>query len=141
MNAVVAGGTARGASLDYHPASGKTGTSQNFKDAWFVGYTAQWVGGVWVGNDNASPMRGITGGSLPADIWKDIMTKAHEGLDMKPLPGTGIDPQFAQRAADELGLADVPSRNPAKRRDPDQGDNRHLSEAGGATSGRQIATR
>ncbi len=141
MNAVVAGGTARGASLDYHPAAGKTGTSQNFKDAWFVGYTAQWVGGVWVGNDNASPMRGITGGSLPADIWKDIMTKAHEGLDMKPLPGTGIDPQFAQRAADELGLADVPRRNPAKERDPDQSDNRHLSEAGGAITGRHVATR
>ena len=98
LNAVVAGGTGHGASLDYYPAGGKTGTTQSFKDAWFIGYTAQWVGGVWMGNDNASPMRGITGGSLPAEIWKEVMLKAHEGRMPEPLPGTGMDPQFAQRA-------------------------------------------
>jgi penicillin-binding protein 1A len=114
MNAVVAGGTARAASLDFYPAAGKTGTSQRFKDAWFIGFTAQWVGGVWMGNDNASPMRGITGGSLPAEIWKEVMLKAHEGRMPEPLPGTGMDPALLQRAAEAIGIADVPSRNPKR---------------------------
>jgi penicillin-binding protein 1A len=114
MNAVVAGGTGRAASLDLYPAAGKTGTSQQFKDAWFIGYTAQWVGGVWMGNDNASPMRGVTGGSLPAEIWKELMLKAHEGRTPEPLPGTKLDPALLQRAAEEAGLADVPSRNPMR---------------------------
>ena len=88
LNAVVAGGTGHGASLDFYPAGGKTGTTQSFKDAWFIGYTAQWVGGVWMGNDNASPMHSVTGGSLPAEIWKEVMLKAQEGLLAQPLPGT-----------------------------------------------------
>ncbi len=117
MNSVVAGGTGRGASLDLYPAAGKTGTSQSFKDAWFIGYTAQWVGGVWMGNDNASPMRGITGGSLPAEIWKELMLKAHEGLMAKGLPGTQLDFEFLRRAAEAIGLADVPARNPFRPRD------------------------
>ncbi len=114
MNAVIAGGTGRAASLDLHPAAGKTGTSQHFKDAWFVGYTAQWVAGVWMGNDNASPMRGVTGGSLPAEIWKELMLKAHEGRWPEPLPGTSLDPALMQRAAEAAGLADVPTRNPMR---------------------------
>jgi len=118
MNAVVAGGTARAASLDYYPAAGKTGTSQRFKDAWFIGYTANWVGGVWMGNDNASPMRGITGGSLPAEIWKEVMLKAHEGRMPEPLPGTNMDPALLQRAAEAIGIADVPARNPNRKREP-----------------------
>jgi penicillin-binding protein 1A len=117
MNAVVAGGTARAASLDLHPAAGKTGTSQHFKDAWFIGYTARWVGGVWMGNDNASPMRSVTGGSLPAEIWKELMQKAHEGQMPEPLPGTNIDAALLQRAAETIGIADLPSRNPF-RKDP-----------------------
>jgi penicillin-binding protein 1A len=115
MNSVVAGGTGRSASLDLYPAAGKTGTSQHFKDAWFIGYTAQWVGGVWMGNDNASPMRSVTGGSLPAEIWKELMLKAHESLMAKPLPGTGTDPALLQRAAEAIGLADLPVRNPARK--------------------------
>ncbi|MGO9547267.1 MAG: transglycosylase domain-containing protein [Rhodomicrobium sp.] len=118
MNSVVAGGTARAASLDFYPAAGKTGTSQNFKDAWFIGYTAQWAGGVWMGNDNASPMRGVTGGSLPAEIWKELMLKAHAGQMPEPLPGTGMDPALMQRAAEAIGLADLPSRNPMRKGQP-----------------------
>jgi penicillin-binding protein 1A len=117
MNSVVAGGTARGASLDIYPAAGKTGTTQSFKDAWFVGFTAQWVAGVWMGNDNARPMRGITGGSLPAEIWKELMLKAHEGLLPKSLPGTEMAPEFAEKAADAIGLSSVPARNPFRRRE------------------------
>ncbi len=117
MNSVVAGGTGHGASLDYYPAGGKTGTTQSFKDAWFVGYTAQWVGGVWMGNDNASPMRSVTGGSLPAEIWKGVMLKAQEGLLAQPLPGTEMDAELAKKAAEALGLANLPPRNPFRRRE------------------------
>jgi penicillin-binding protein 1A len=115
MNAVIAGGTGRAASLDLYPAAGKTGTSQNFKDAWFIGYTAQWVGGVWMGNDNSTPMRGVTGGSLPAEIWKVLMLTAHERLLAEALPGTKMDPDLLQRSAEAAGLADVPARNPLRK--------------------------
>jgi penicillin-binding protein 1A len=117
LNAVVAGGTGHGASLDYYPAGGKTGTTQSFKDAWFLGFTAQWVGGVWIGNDNASPMRSVTGGSLPAEIWKEVMAKAQEGLLAQPLPGTEMDSELAKKAAEALGLSSLPARNPFRRRD------------------------
>ncbi len=117
MNSVVAGGTGRGASLDIYPAAGKTGTTQSFKDAWFIGFTAQWVGGVWMGNDNASPMHGVTGGSLPAEIWKELLLKAQEGLMARPLPGTEMDPELARKAGDLIGLAVVPPRNPFRRRE------------------------
>jgi penicillin-binding protein 1A len=117
MNSVVAGGTARGASLDFYPAAGKTGTTQSYKDAWFIGFTAQWIGGVWMGNDNASSMRSVTGGSLPADIWKELMLKAHEGLMPRPLPGTEMDVETVRKAGDALGLASLPPRNPFRKRD------------------------
>ena len=71
-----------------HPAAGKTGTSQDFRDAWFVGYTAQLVGGVWVGNDDGRSMNRVMGGSLPARLWHDVMLIAHEGRAPVPLPGT-----------------------------------------------------
>ena len=117
LNAVVAGGTGHGASLDHYPAGGKTGTTQSFKDAWFVGYTAQWVGGVWMGNDNASPMRGVTGGSLPAEIWKEVVLKAQEGLLAQPLPGTEMNAELTKKAAEALGLDSLPARNPFRRRE------------------------
>jgi penicillin-binding protein 1A len=114
LNGVVAGGTAQNASLTLYPSAGKTGTSQRYKDAWFVGFTAQWVGGVWVGNDNASPMRGITGGSIPAEIWKDLMADAHKGTMPRALPGTGVDAAFDAKVPEALGLNGIPPRNPAR---------------------------
>jgi penicillin-binding protein 1A len=68
-------GTGRGAALDGFSA-GKTGTSQNYRDAWFIGFNDSLTVGVWVGNDDQSPMKGVTGGSAPATIWKVFMTKA-----------------------------------------------------------------
>ncbi|MEN9873729.1 MAG: hypothetical protein RL186_626, partial [Pseudomonadota bacterium] len=84
---VVAFGTGKRARLpDGREAAGKTGTSQNYRDAWFVGYTADIICGVWVGNDAFKPMNGVTGGTVPALIWADFMTAAHAGKPLSPLP-------------------------------------------------------
>jgi len=84
---VVMTGTGRAARLGERPAAGKTGTSQSFRDAWFVGFTADYIAGVWVGNDDDSPMDDVTGGGLPAQIWRRFMTAAHQGLPVSPLAG------------------------------------------------------
>src|SRR4029077_5359437 len=68
-------GTGRAAQVD-RPVAGKTGTSEDYRDAWFVGFTPDLVVGVWVGNDDNTPMNGVTGGSLPATIWHDFVTRA-----------------------------------------------------------------
>jgi len=69
------------------PAAGKTGTTQGYRDAWFIGYTGHYVTGVWMGNDNSQPTKGLTGGSLPAQLWKTIMEDAHQDLPYRRLPG------------------------------------------------------
>ncbi len=83
---VIENGTGRNARIN-RPAGGKTGTSQEWRDAWFLGYTSQLVAGVWVGNDNNTPMNEVTGGKLPARLWGNFMAKAHEGVDVVALPG------------------------------------------------------
>ncbi len=70
LQAVVEHGTGRGAALSNDIAAGKTGTSQDHRDAWFVGFNSDLIVGVWVGNDDRAPMKGVTGGSLPLEIWK-----------------------------------------------------------------------
>ncbi len=82
-------GTAKHASLPGWPAAGKTGTSQDFRDAWFVGYTSHLVTGVWLGNDDGKPTKHVTGGSLPVAIWSRFMRAAHEGVPVASLPDTG----------------------------------------------------
>jgi len=90
---VIDTGTGHGAQLGKRPAAGKTGTSQDYRDAWFVGFTNQMTTGVWVGNDDNSSMVEITGGLLPVDIWKDFMRKAHKGKPVEPLkaPDFSVD--------------------------------------------------
>jgi penicillin-binding protein 1A len=88
LSAVLVSGTGKRAALPGHPAAGKTGTSQDFRDAWFVGYTAQFVAGVWVGNDDGRAMNKVMGGSLPARLWHDAMLIAHEGGASASLSGT-----------------------------------------------------
>jgi penicillin-binding protein 1A len=87
LHTAVMSGTGRRALLPRHPSAGKTGTTQEFRDAWFVGYTAQLVTGVWVGNDDSKPMNKVVGGGLPARIWREVMLAAHERLPPGGLPG------------------------------------------------------
>ncbi len=87
---VLVSGTGRAAAFD-RPAAGKTGTSQSFRDAWFMGFTADLVAGVWMGNDDARPMKSVTGGGLPARLWRDFMVAAHDGLPKRPLPGLDFE--------------------------------------------------
>ena len=86
LTAAITWGTGRAARLD-RPAAGKTGTSQDSRDAWFVGYTPDLVAGVWFGNDDDSPMDKVGGGSFPARTWHDFMNPAHEGAPPNPLLG------------------------------------------------------
>lgn len=96
MTGVITQGTGKKAALD-RPAAGKTGTTQDFHDAWFMGFTADYVAGVWLGNDDNSPMKDITGGTLPASLWRDVMTAAHHGLPPRPLPEMGAPPSAPDR--------------------------------------------
>ncbi len=82
---VVINGTGGYASLHGREAAGKTGTTQDSHDAWFVGFTTDYVAAAWVGNDDSSPTRGVTGGTLPAFIWRDTMLAAEQGLPLKAL--------------------------------------------------------
>ena len=88
LSGVLTRGTGKRAKFN-HPAAGKTGTSQDFRDAWFVGYTSNLVAGVWLGNDNGSPMKQVSGGGLPAGLWKSIMEEAHKKLPLRSLVGLG----------------------------------------------------
>lgn len=117
LTSVVREGTGRSARFG-RPAAGKTGTSQEFRDAWFVGYTADLVAGIWVGHDDGTPLRlggkPVTGGGLPAELWRAFMTEAHNGmpqrgfdemLRMLTRPATGAsvalpDPTFADTIRD-----------------------------------------
>ncbi len=118
MNAMLArtisDGTGRRAQIG-RPAAGKTGTSQDNRDAWFIGYTADVVAGVWVGNDDGSSMVDVTGGKLPADIWRNFMTAAHTGKAPRDLPGNWQPPVAVAAAPiyDPAILAPPPAGGPA----------------------------
>lgn len=115
MNAMMAEtvtrGTARRADFG-RPAAGKTGTSQNSRDAWFVGYTGNLTTGVWFGNDDGEATRNLTGGTLPAQAWHDFMAAAHEGVPVAQLPG-GWSGRVYSRIEDVLRSHDESSDMPA----------------------------
>ena len=94
--------------LDGIKAAGKTGTTNAHRDAWFVGYTGNFIAGIWFGNDDYSPMTQMTGGSLPAMTWKEIMVFAHQGVELKTIPGLGPDKPGSGRAVAE-GKKEGPS--------------------------------
>jgi penicillin-binding protein 1A len=87
MHETLVSGTARKADLPGWQAAGKTGTTEDFRDAWFVGYTSRLVTGVWLGNDDNAPTKKAVGGGLPVEIWSRFMRAAHAGMAPAALPG------------------------------------------------------
>jgi penicillin-binding protein 1A len=113
MSKVVEEGTARRAILDGIKAAGKTGTTNAYRDAWFVGFTGNMICGVWFGNDDYQVMHQMTGGSLPAMTWHEIMAYAHQGIELKPIPGLGPQAPSVSRPVVAEGKKDgdvAPSR-------------------------------
>lgn len=114
MGDVVAIGTGKAARLDDRPVAGKTGTTQDYRDAWFVGFSADLVCGVWIGNDDNAPMNKATGGSLPARIFKRFMVEAEEGLPVRPLPGAQVVAANDQELAEQENADQQPQPQTAQ---------------------------
>jgi len=120
---VVVAGTGTSASLGAREAAGKTGTTQNSQDAWFVGFTTDYVTGVWVGNDDNSPTRGVTGATLPAQIWKASMLTAEKGLPLHGLNRSPPEPPhveelLASEPSGQVILGDDESTSAVARAEP-----------------------
>ena len=116
MQGVIARGTGKKADIG-RPAAGKTGTSQNWRDAWFVGFTPDWIAGVWVGDDRSRPMAKVAGGELPAEMWRRFMLAAHQGVPVSDFPAPEAvppSPMEAQAApAAHIDETDEPDAPPA----------------------------
>jgi penicillin-binding protein 1A len=108
---VLVTGSGAGARISGYDLAGKTGTTSDYRDAWFVGYTGGFVASVWVGRDNNTPMKSVTGGSYPARIWRTFMTGALPTLKVSTIPGGGPVPE--PPSSDLIGdLLAAPSTNP-----------------------------
>ncbi|GKY88800.1 transglycosylase domain-containing protein [Sinisalibacter aestuarii] len=113
MSRVVTDGSGRRAALDAHEAAGKTGTTTAARDAWFLGFTADYVAGVWMGYDDNTPLTGVTGSGLPAEIWHETMARVHENLPAHPLPMIRPDaPPTVESGTRQPGIGG-PTRTPA----------------------------
>lgn len=113
MSKVVTEGSGRRAALPDRPAAGKTGTTQAARDAWFIGFTADYVAGVWMGYDDNTPLSGVTGSGLPAEIWRETMVRVHEGLPVRELPMT-----VPQKPAPQPQVQQQPQQQQSRRQEP-----------------------
>src|SRR6478752_3553945 len=116
MQETLLSGTARKAEIPGWMAAGKTGTSQDFRDAWFIGYTANLVTGVWLGNDDNSPTKKATGGGLPVEVWTRFMRSAHQGVPVATLPGSqagGFMSNLFQTASQASAAPSTSASSPA----------------------------
>ncbi len=104
MHETLVSGTARRADLPGWLAAGKTGTSQDFRDAWFIGYTSHLVTGVWLGNDDNAPTKRAVGGGVPVEIWSRFMKAAHQGVAAAPLPGLSSAGWFSSAAPTQASM-------------------------------------
>ncbi|HYQ08295.1 MAG TPA: PBP1A family penicillin-binding protein [Xanthobacteraceae bacterium] len=95
LHETLVSGTARAANFPGWQAAGKTGTSQDFRDAWFIGYTSHLVAGIWLGNDDNTPTKHAVGGGVPVEIWSRFMRAAHAGVAPAALPGVGDNGWFS----------------------------------------------
>ncbi len=107
MRQVVLTGTGTKARFDGQDIGGKTGTSQDYRDAWFIGYTPYLITGVWMGNDDNTPTKKVTGGSLPALVWHDIMQQAHQGMPELSLPGREPEADQPEVQVSDVDVNDV----------------------------------
>ncbi|WP_245297027.1 MULTISPECIES: PBP1A family penicillin-binding protein [Rhodomicrobium] len=96
---VITEGTGRAAALDFTSVAGKTGTSSDYRDAWFIGFTGQYVTGVWYGNDSFTSMNKVTGGALPARTWHDYMVAATTSYNIPQIPGVPLHPKQVEEMA------------------------------------------
>ena len=113
LQAVVLEGTGKAAQLDYTYSAGKTGTSSAYRDAWFIGFTGQYVTGVWLGNDDFTPMSRVTGGSFPAQTWHAYMVAAHDTDNIPQIAGLPVHPvQAAEQERIAATLAQNAAANP-----------------------------
>jgi membrane peptidoglycan carboxypeptidase len=111
MSQVVADGSGKRARIDGYEAAGKTGTTTAARDAWFLGFTADYVTGVWMGYDDNTPLKGVTGGGLPAEIWHETMTRVQANLPARPLPMIRPDaPPTVQNGTIQPGTQGGPAR-------------------------------
>jgi len=106
-------GTGAAAKLAGIKAGGKTGTTNNYRDAWFIGFTGNYVEAVWLGNDDYTSTNNMTGGTLPAKIWHEIMAFAHNGIEIKPLPGQPAPQPQTPQVAEAKGDVQNPAQHSA----------------------------
>jgi penicillin-binding protein 1A len=112
MRQVILTGTGTKARFDGQDMGGKTGTSQDYRDAWFVGYTPYLITGVWMGNDDNSPTKRVTGGSLPALVWHDVMQQAHQDLPQIALQGRASEPDDVETQVSNYDVNEVVEASP-----------------------------
>jgi penicillin-binding protein 1A len=149
LKTVITAGTGTGANIG-RPAAGKTGTSQNWRDAWFIGFTPDLLAGVWVGNDDNRPMNKVTGGSLPAAIWRQFMTGAEAKVAPADFPWVVPEPDDSDQetiaagnwedqpdsgGSVPLGPTADPDSAPDEAPAPDHGRKRHRNTAADSDSG------